>query len=178
MWTGMLGVDTVTATAERRAFEQSVRALLQPIRSYLHRRLSEPDAADDCLSEVLLVLWRRGDLLPAGDELRLYAYGVARNVLRNHERGARRRLRLQRALDAEAAVLPQHHHDRIDDGRLTAALAALPERDRELLLLVAWDGLSSADAGAVLGLSAGATRVRTTRARARLRALLDDGGTA
>lgn len=173
----MSATDTVTTSAERRAFDDAVRPLLQPIRAYLHRRLTAPADADDCLSEVLLVLWRRGDHLPASDDLRLYAFGVARNVLRNHERGARRRERLQHALDAEAATRAQHR-DRGDDGALAAALAVLPERDRELLLLVAWDGLSSAEAGAVLGLSAGTTRVRMSRARTRLRALLNTGGTA
>ncbi len=48
------------------------------------------------------------------------------------------------------------------------ALAALAEIDREALLLTAWDGLSSAEAGDVLGLSAGAVRVRVHRARQHL----------
>ena len=56
---------------------------------------------------------------------------------------------------------------------LRIALAALSDTDRELLLLVAWDGLSPAEAGQVLGLSGVASRSRLHRARARAQAVLD-----
>jgi RNA polymerase sigma-70 factor, ECF subfamily len=56
---------------------------------------------------------------------------------------------------------------------LAAALARLPERDQEMLRLVAWEGLTDAGAlGLVLGMSPSAVRVRLHRARRRLRRLL------
>jgi RNA polymerase sigma-70 factor (ECF subfamily) len=58
------------------------------------------------------------------------------------------------------------------DPDLRIALAKLPERDRELLLLVAWEGFGVAEAGAVLGLSPGAARKRYSRIRSGLRAEL------
>ena len=56
--------------------------------------------------------------------------------------------------------------------RLTAVLDALPGRDRELLLLVAWAGLSYAEAAQALGLTTGAVRSRLHRIRTRARAAL------
>jgi RNA polymerase sigma-70 factor (ECF subfamily) len=56
--------------------------------------------------------------------------------------------------------------------RVRAALAALPERDREVLVLRYLEGLSNADAAAVLGVTEGALRVRHVRAIERLRGLL------
>jgi RNA polymerase sigma-70 factor (ECF subfamily) len=53
-------------------------------------------------------------------------------------------------------------------------LSTLPDDDRELLTLVAWEGLTPAQAAGVLGLTPGATRVRLHRARTRLRAALAD----
>jgi RNA polymerase sigma-70 factor (ECF subfamily) len=52
-------------------------------------------------------------------------------------------------------------------GRLRAALAGLSESDRELLLLVAWEGLTHAEAAAALGISPVAARSRLHRARKR-----------
>ena len=58
-------------------------------------------------------------------------------------------------------------HDDELDVRLKAG--ALPDRDRELVLLVAWEGFGVAEAGVVLGLKPDAARQRYARARARLR---------
>jgi RNA polymerase sigma-70 factor (ECF subfamily) len=56
----------------------------------------------------------------------------------------------------------------VTDPALVAALARLSESDRELLLLIAWDGLSPAEAATVLGVKPATARVRLLRARRRL----------
>jgi RNA polymerase sigma-70 factor (ECF subfamily) len=56
--------------------------------------------------------------------------------------------------------------------RVRRALAALPERDREVLVLRHLEGLSAQDAAEVLGVSAGAVRTRHVRALHRVRELL------
>jgi RNA polymerase sigma factor (sigma-70 family) len=65
-----------------------------------------------------------------------------------------------------------------DWARMRAALLALSDLDRELLLLVAWDELSYEDAAAVLGLPLGTVRSKLHRAKARLRELLEPNGRA
>jgi RNA polymerase sigma-70 factor (ECF subfamily) len=63
-------------------------------------------------------------------------------------------------------------------GRLRTALAVLSDSDRELLLLVGWEGLSQAEAATALRISHGAARVRLHRARKRaLKALEQLRGT-
>jgi RNA polymerase sigma factor (sigma-70 family) len=59
--------------------------------------------------------------------------------------------------------------------RVRAALKALPERDRELLVLIYMEQLSAREVGAVFGISEGAVNMRHLRAVERLRALLDEG---
>jgi RNA polymerase sigma-70 factor, ECF subfamily len=56
----------------------------------------------------------------------------------------------------------------VDDPALAAALARLNDADRELLLLIAWDGLSPAEAATVLAIKPATARVRLLRARRRL----------
>lgn len=59
---------------------------------------------------------------------------------------------------------------------LRTALGVLTPGDREVLLLVAWEQLTPAEAAATLGIPAGTARSRLHRARAQLRAELDTGG--
>jgi RNA polymerase sigma-70 factor (ECF subfamily) len=58
------------------------------------------------------------------------------------------------------------------DGALAGALARLSDADRELLLLIAWEGLSAAEAATVLNIKPTTARVRLLRARRRLLAAL------
>ena len=133
---------------------------------------SHPRTPPTSSSDVFLVAWRRIGDVPPGDEARLWLYGVARRTLANQRRGERRRGRLGEALREHVRTLPDPMPPPPDPA-LHAALAALPERDRSLLALIAWEGLSPAEAGAVLGLRPVTARVRLHRARARLRAALD-----
>lgn len=126
------------------------------------------DAADDVLAETFLVAWRRLREIP--DEPVAWLLGVARNVIRNHHRSVRRSDHLR------AAVTASHTDDFLASDRLEMleALSELSTREREALLLLAWDGLSVADAARVSGCTERAFRARVTRARANLSALLGD----
>lgn len=134
------------------------------------RRVDQPEDAADLLADVYLVAWRRIDEVPHGDGARMWLYGVARRALANHRRGDRRRAALASEL---AAALRSVRPPQNDDGRLAAALATLDETDRELIMLSAWDGLTSAEIGEVLGIRAATVRVRLHRARRRLEHALE-----
>lgn len=75
----------------RRRFESVVVEVVEPVRRYLWRR-AEPDAAEDVLSETLLVLWRRVEDIPV--DAVPWSIGVARLQLANDERSRRRQHRL------------------------------------------------------------------------------------
>lgn len=139
-----------------------------------HRGLSGQDL-EDLVAATFEVAWRRLDRVPAGDEALPWLLAVARNHLRNH----RRRLARDRAL-LEQLPAPEHAHLRLAEQagwrEIRAALDALSPADRDLVLLVAWDELTPAQAAAVLGISPGAARTRLHRARARLAQTLGRGG--
>jgi RNA polymerase sigma-70 factor (ECF subfamily) len=150
----------------RRRFEEVVGAVYEPVQRYLRRR-SDPATADDVLADVLLVLWRRLDDVPADLPL-AYAYGVARGCLANSRRSAVRQERV-------VARLAQQH--RPDDGEpdgagLAEALASLPDADQELLRLWAWEQLAPRELAVVLGISANAVSIRLHRAKQKLREVL------
>ena len=148
--------------------ESMLPSLLPDLLRYFIRRLDDREDAADAVAETAIVLWRQERRLPGDEEgLRRYAFGVARRVLATARRGRQRRIALaerlrQSLLDIEVQPVEA-------DGDLHRALAALAARDRELVLLVAWEGFGVAEAGAVLGLQPDAARQRYSRARARLR---------
>lgn len=129
-------------------------------------RRSDRDTAQDVVAETFAVAWRRLDAVPRDPLPWLYA--VARRVLANQRRSTARREALKTALARSTAgfAAPVDHD-------LADALRRLPSGDRELLTLVAWEGLSPREAAAALGCSDTACRLRLHRARRRLAALLD-----
>lgn len=135
------------------------------VRRYLHHRGVTDGRADDLASETFLVAWRRLDDVPTDDTLP-WLLGVARNLHLNLRRGDRRaRAFVHRLPPPEPAPPPT---EPTDTTAVRDALGALASHDQELLTLVAWDGLSAAQVGQVLGCSPGTARVRLHRARQRL----------
>jgi len=155
---------------QRQRFEDLYQAHAGAVLSYACRRTSRADA-DDVVAEVFLVAWRRLEEVPGNP--RIWLLGVARRVLANQRRGHGRRLALTERL---AQVSPTSHQAMIAErpqARIAQALEALSESDRELLLLLAWEGLSNAEAARVLGVRPQALRVRLHRARRRFARALD-----
>jgi RNA polymerase sigma factor (sigma-70 family) len=128
--------------------------------------------AEELAQDAFVKVCERWDRVSAMDNPAGYLYRTATNV----RKGAIRRM----ALAARRAVLPQAT-DPISDSderdRIRRALATLPANQREAVVLVEWLGLSDDEAAEALGTSAGAIRVRLSRARGVLRDLTD-GGTA
>src|SRR5207248_5609460 len=141
-------------------FEQIYEEHREAVRLFVRRRAPE-SVVDDVVSETFLVCWRKLDRVP--DEPLPWLYAVARKTLANQRRRLAREQRVG-AADVVAAAEPGP----VGDTVLAAAFAALSERDREVLRLIAWEGLSLGEAALVLGCSAVACRVRYHRAKTRL----------
>jgi RNA polymerase sigma-70 factor (ECF subfamily) len=133
------------------------------VRAYARRRV-DAATADDTVAEVFAIAWRRLDDVP--DEALPWLLGCARRVIAHQHRRASRDAALRGRLQSVAGG------SSADEGGLAWALSTLRERDRELLLLVAWEGLELAEAAEVLGCSRNAVAVRLHRARKRLAAAL------
>jgi len=158
---------------ERQArFEAVYAAYRTPVLGYALRRTLSPDDAADILAETFLVAWRKLDQIPSGPDARLWLFAVARNALANHYRGERRRIALAARLGTELAqfYLPPEYDG--ESARIAAALRRLPEDQREVLTLSAWEGLDYGQIATVLGCSRNAVRIRIHRARTRLAAEL------
>ena len=157
------------------AFAEVVSRHEIAVHAFLARRAGA-QAAADLLGEVWVrAFGGRGGYDPAYPDARPWLYGIARNVLRSHWRASRgaSHVTAESAL-AEAATDPwEAVTGRLDSAArlrvLAAAVRALPAAERDVLLLVAWEQLTPAQAAAVLGIPPGTARSRLHRARAVLR---------
>lgn len=148
--------------------EELFRRHASDVLAYALRR-SDPQTAEDVVSDVFLIAGRHLDRVPESAP-NLWLYAVARRVLANHRRAERRREALARAIghSARERTLPE------PASPLVEALASLRPADREVLMLTAWEGLDAASVGRVLGCSTHAVHTRLHRARMRLQAKLDE----
>lgn len=150
------------------------------IQRYLARRLGR-QVADDLVGETFLVAFgKRGGYDRARSDARPWLYGIATNLVRQRQREEVREYRLR------ATVRPEPDHDGHADrvaARVTAAamhrllaaaLAALSDGDRDVLLLIAWESLTYEEAAEALGIPVGTVRSRLNRARRQVRAALTD----
>jgi serine/threonine-protein kinase RsbT len=166
-------VTRTARSARSVATEADLVAVAGPVRRVAAARTagtSSPAEVDDVVQETLARLWESRWRLERGA---LLAYGVvtARNLVTSVERGAALRDRHAPRLLEPAAVVDPALDVLADEERtaVLAALAALREDDRRLLLEHEVRGVGTAKIAAEEGVSAGAVAARLARARARLR---------
>lgn len=149
----------------KQRFEQIYAEQGDAVRAYVRRRAPEA-IVDDVVSETFVICLRKIDQIPTDSLPWLYA--VARKTLANERRKM-------------AKVSPSHEQSFVEpqpvgDGVLAQAFNRLSETDREVLRLIAWEGLSLKDAAAVMGCSGVTCRVRYHRAKSRLASRLEVAG--
>ncbi|MFC5831108.1 RNA polymerase sigma factor [Nonomuraea insulae] len=158
-------------------FEAVYKQTYEHILGYATRRCDSPEDAADVVAETFAIAWRRVEALPPDGEARLWLYGVARNVLANHRRGVARHRHRSVALDTDVADLYTHSPEgSVELGAIARSFRELSEDDKELISLVAWEGLDHGEIAKVLGCSRNAVRIRLYRARKRFSKALAGAG--
>jgi RNA polymerase sigma-70 factor (ECF subfamily) len=170
------------AEGDDSAFAVVHRAVAERLYAFLARMARSPVLADDLLQETFLRMHRARGSFVRGARLLPWCYAIARNVCIDHAR--QRAVRKERAIGNEEgeAVFEQPTGPDADGEQLTmaaelaeiveAALAKLPHNQREAFVLLRYEGLSVADAAAVLGTTEGAVKLRAFHAYEALRAVL------
>ena len=159
--------------AERRErFDALFASYSSDIVAYCRWRTASSTDAQDAVPEVFLAAWRRLDEVPEGDAARIWLYATARRVIANQRRASRRRSALQERLAQEPAAVAQETSS--EHAVVHEALGRLGPRDREVLLLAEWEGLSPAQIAAVLGCLTVTARGRLHRARRRFRSAYEE----
>jgi RNA polymerase sigma factor (sigma-70 family) len=148
---------------------------------FLGRRAGA-EVAEGLVGELFRIAFERRKTFDASRASALpWLYGIGSNLLAKHRRGEARWLRASARMAAageaanrraSAAALDAH----LLFPRVADAIEALPDGEREALLLFAWEDLSYQSLAEALELPIGTVRSRLNRARARLRELIEPDG--
>jgi RNA polymerase sigma-70 factor (ECF subfamily) len=157
-------------SSDEARFLRLYEAHSEQVYAYFKRR-TDTTSAQECAADTFLVAWRRIDVVPDDKELP-WLYGVARRVLANRRRSARRAGRLSEKL-ATVGANPGPSPETIvvrrqEDEQLLDAVSRLRPQDQELLRLATWEELPHSEIAAMLGCSRHAVDQRLYRATKRL----------
>jgi RNA polymerase sigma factor (sigma-70 family) len=152
------------------------------IHRYITRRVGR-EVADDLVADTFLAAFaKRQSYRPAYPDAGPWLYGIATNLIGQHRREEVRQFRLRQAAPREPDM-PSHADQVTADvtagsvrGLLTTALAELPDGDRDVVILIAWEQLSYSETARAMGIPVGTVRSRLNRARATLRRSLTEAG--
>lgn len=173
------------ADGDAQAFSIFFRRHVDAITRYALRRCATPDDVSDLVGECFLVaLQAAGRYRPETDTALPWLFGISRRLVAKQRRRLASRSRL---LAKTSNVFPRFTDSEDDDvasaidaarqaPALEAALARLSTSEREVLELVAYDGLTPTEAAFALGITANAARLRLSRARKTVRESLETEG--
>lgn len=117
------------------------------ISAYVSRRISWD--VEDIVDDIYTTAWRRRSNMPADEkEVLLWLFAIGRRVIANKIRWRRRLDRFNTLNNPLVASAASNQYDR--ETWVHEALAAMPNNQREALMLVEWDGLSITEAATVL----------------------------
>ncbi|GAA3662397.1 RNA polymerase sigma factor [Nonomuraea antimicrobica] len=147
---------------------------------YASQRLG-PEPAEDLVGETFLVAFsRRQSYDLAYQDARPWLFGILTKLVSRHRRTEAARYRAFLRAPVDSAV--ESPADRVAAGvsaqavrtELAGALAGLPAKDRDVLLLIAWGDLTYEETARALGIPVGTVRSRLNRGRRKVRAALGD----
>src|SRR3954469_4891953 len=163
------------AGGDQSAFEQLYQRYARPVFGLALRRLGDRGRAEDAVQETFASIWRAaGSYKPERGPGAPWLYAVARNAIVD-------RARARTDLPTEVPDEPAQEAgpaDRAEQGwvswRIHAALEELPEREREVVALAYWSGLSQSEVAEFLGIPLGTVKTRTRAALMRLADIVGD----
>ena len=163
------------ATGDHSAFEDLYSRYARPVFGLALRRLGDRGRAEDAVQETFASIWRSAaSYRPERGPGAPWLYAVARNAIVDR---ARSRTEIPSDIPDEPAV-GLGPDDRAEQSwvawRVHRALEELPEREREVLALAYWSGLSQSEVAEFLSIPLGTVKTRTRAALAKLSEILGD----
>ena len=148
-----------------------IAACIPRLRRYARALVNDRTAADDLVQDTLERAWTRIQQFRAGTDLRAWMFSIMHNVHLNQVRSRRDAV----SFDEEVHGIPQRatQSDALEMRDMDRAMQALPVEQREVLLLVALEDLSYEEVAKTLGIPLGTVMSRLSRARERVRSLMN-----
>ena len=171
-------LDAFRQRTDRSALEQLFRRHAEAMWRVAARQIGA-GSADDAVQEAFLAAMRHAHTYRGGSAtVKSWLLAITANAARMHARSATRRAQREQ-VGLPPAIPPEpdaEAEDEMVSELVQAGLAALPDRERQAVLLHYADGLAHAEVAAILACSTVAARKRVQRGLERLRAFLAQRG--
>lgn len=159
------------------SLDELVRRYQGPLFGLAYRMLCDAPAAEDAFQETFLRVYRRRFSYRPGSAVKPWLYQICLNVCRDHLRRIKRRPecsleQADRQLEADE-LTPQERAEQAEDSqRLRDALALLPPKHRDVLILSHYQNLSYPEISNLLDVPSGTVKSRVFHALKKLATLL------
>ena len=152
----------------------AMKAEIPRLRRFARYMTRDADYSDDLVQECLTrAIANIGSWQP-GTNLRAWLFVILKNVFRNDKRRAQHDIAYRSSLERDAPfVAPAQQYNHLVLSEVQQAFLQLTEDHREVLMLIAVEGLRYEEAATILNISVGTVKSRLSRARTALRALID-----
>jgi RNA polymerase sigma-70 factor (ECF subfamily) len=170
---GTLPAPYSDATADELC--QEILAFIPNLRAYAHSLMGRSDEADDIVQETIERALTNLHRFKAGTKLQAWLFTILRNNFVTYWRKRRREVQDTDGLAASRLSSVPEQGGHLDLQDLRAALARLPEAQREALLLVGAEGFSYEEVASICNVAIGTVKSRVARARVSLVELLGYG---
>ena len=144
----------------------------QPLRTYIYKRVANPDDADDILQEVFVRIHTRIDTLRDEERLPAWLYRIAKNALIDHYRTRRHFIVIPETFEIEDGPVEIDVASKLAERMPVMVMRCLPEKYGQALLLADLEGMTQKELAERLGLSLSGAKARVQRARRLLRAAM------
>jgi RNA polymerase sigma-70 factor (ECF subfamily) len=152
----------------------AMKAEIPRLRRFARYMTRDADYSDDLVQECLTRAIANIDSWQPGTNLRAWLFVILKNVFRNDKRRAQHDMAYRSGLERDAPLFaPAQQHNHVVLSEVQQAFLQLTEDHREVLMLIALEGLRYEEAASVLNISVGTVKSRLSRARTALRALID-----
>ena len=160
---------------DRDAFDQLYRRFARPVLAMAVRQLGDNGRAEDAAQETFAAVWRSArSYRSERGSASAWLYAVARHAIIDRARQKREQPAEIPDEGSESAGPPERAEDSWLAWRVHSALEQLPERERVVIELAYWSGLSQTEIASYLDVPLGTVKTRTRTGLARLAGLLDE----
>jgi len=157
-------------------FKQELVAAIPHLRAFARSLCSDPTQADDLAQEALAKAWKARDSFEPGTSIKAWTFMILRNQFYSEKRRSWRTAPLDVEMAENTLLANDDPTIPMDLLELRAALAKLPDDQREALILVGAGGMAYEEAAKVCQCAVGTIKSRVSRARRALEVLLSEAG--
>lgn len=161
-------------------FKREMLARLPALRAFAVSLCGRSDFADDLVQTTILRAWSSQKSFQPGTNMKAWLFRILRNEFYSVLRRSGREISDSDGVQTDRMAIHAPQQASLELKDIRVALDALPEDQREAVVLVGASGFSYEEAADICGCAIGTLKSRVNRARARLRDLLElaDGESA